>query len=204
MNVCIVGLRFYNNLFISIFMKKIFFIVCVTLSAAFVLAKDKLVKVKLTKDIIVHLPADFVPMTDDDLASKYFTYRKPTAMYTNPDRVVDFGLNITETRWRQSDLPLLQKFYKSGIGKMYTKVNFLQDTIATINNRDYVVFEFISELTDDDANAVQRGTTKQYSYIQYTVKENRVHVFNFTCPSQIRSKWQDTAREIMQTIKINE
>ncbi len=188
----------------ALFMKKILFIICIGFSLAFAMVKEKMVKVKLTKDIIVHLPADFVPMTDDDLANKYFTYRKPTVMYTNPDRVVDFGLNITETRWRQSDLPLLQQFYKSGIGKMYTKVNFIQDTIVNINKRDYVVFEFVSELADEDANAVQRGTTKQYSYIQYTVKENRVHVFNFTCPSQIRSKWQDTAREIMKTIKINE
>jgi hypothetical protein len=167
--------------------------------------QSKLVKTKLTKEIIVYLPADFTPMTDDDLAKKYFTYRKPTAMYTNPDRVVDFGLNITETRWRQEDLPLLKKFYKSGIAKMYSNVNFIQDTIQTINKRDYVVFEFVSELKDEDANSARRGTgVKQYSYMQYTVKDNRVHVFNFTCPSQIRPRWQETAHAIMQTIKISE
>ena len=171
--------------------------------SAFGADQNKLVKIKLTKEIIVYLPADFTPMTDDDLANKYFTYRKPTAMYTNPDRVVDFGLNITETRWRQEDLPLLKKFYKSGIAKMYTNVNFIQDTIQTINKRDYVVFEFVSELKEEEANAAQRGSAvKQYSYMQYTVKDNRVHVFNFTCPSQIRAKWQQTAHDVMQTIKI--
>jgi hypothetical protein len=126
-------------------------------------------------------------------------------MYTNPDREVDFGLNITETRWRQEDLPLLQKFYKSGIAKLYTKVNFLQDTISTINKRDYVVFEFVSELKDDETNSIQRSSAvKQYSYMQYTVKDNKVHVFNFTCPTHLRPKWQEIAREIMQTIKISE
>jgi hypothetical protein len=165
----------------------------------------KWVKTKLTKEITVHLPADFTRMTDDDLAKKYFTYRKPTAMYTNPDRLVDFGLNITDTRWRQEDLPLLQKFYKSGIAKMYTNINFIQDTISTINKRDFVVFEFVSELKDDESNSLQRGSiVKQYSYMQYTVIDSRVHVFNFTCPSQIRPKWQSTAHEIMQTIKISE
>lgn len=182
-----------------------FVLLIAILFAPLVPDKGKLVKTKLTKEITVYLPTDFTPMTDDDLANKYFTYRKPTAMYTNPDRVVDFGLNITETRWRQEDLALLQKFYKSGIAKMYTNVSFIQDTISTINDRNYVVFEFVSELKDDEANAAQRGSAeKHYSYMQYTVKNNKVHVFNFTCPSQIRSKWQETAREIMQTIKISE
>jgi hypothetical protein len=181
------------------------FLLIALLFSTFTPDKGKMVKTKLTKEIIVYLPSDFTPMTDDDLAKKYFTYRKPTAMYTNPERVVDFGLNITDTRWRQSDLPLLQKFYKSGIAKMYTNVNFIQDTISTINKRDFVVFEFISELKDDETNTMQRtSVVKQYSYMQYTVKDNQVHVFNFTCPVQIRSKWQETAREIMQTIKINE
>jgi hypothetical protein len=186
-------------------MKYILFLPIAFLFSSYSPDKGKLVKTRLTKEIIVYLPADFTLMTDDDLAKKYFTYRKPTAMYTNQDRVVDFGLNITETRWRQSDLPLLQKFYKSGIAKMYSNVQFIQDTISTINKRDFVVFEFISELKDDETNTMQRGSAvKQYSYMQYTVKDNKVHVFNFTCPVQIRTKWQDTAREIMQTIKINE
>jgi hypothetical protein len=88
---------------------------------------------------------------------------------------------------------------------MYSNVQFIQDTISTINKRDFVVFEFISELKDDETNTMQRASAvKQYSYMQYTVKDNKVHVFNFTCPVQIRTKWQDTAREIMQTIKIND
>jgi hypothetical protein len=182
-----------------------FFFLLITIFFSFTQPdQGKWVKTKLTKEITVQLPADFSRMTDDDLAKKYFTYRKPTAMYTNPDRLVDFGLNITETRWRQEDLPLLQKFYKSGIAKMYTNVNFIQDTINTFNNRDFVVFEFVSELKDDESNSLQRGSiVKQYSYMLYTVVDNRVHVFNFTCPAQIKAKWQDTAREIMQTIKIN-
>jgi hypothetical protein len=186
-------------------MKYFIFLFITLLFSSYSPDKGKMVKTRLTKEIIVYLPADFTLMTDDDLAKKYFTYRKPTAMYTNQDRVVDFGLNITETRWRQDDLPLLQKFYKSGIAKMYSNVQFIQDTISTINKRDFVVFEFISELKDDETNTMQRGSAvKQYSYMQYTVKDNKVHVFNFTCPVQIRTKWQDTAREIMQTIKIND
>ncbi len=164
----------------------------------------KLVKTKITKEVTVSLPANFVPMTDDDMAKKYFTYRKPTAMYTNPDRLVDFGFNETATRWRKTDLPILQKFYKSSIVSMHNKVDFKQETIATINNRDFVIFEFTSEVTDEESNSLQKGgVTRQYSYIQYTIENNKVLVFNFTCPYQMKDKWQEVAKEIMASIKIS-
>lgn len=171
---------------------------------SFIVDGVKLVKTKITKDITVSLPADFAPMTDDDMAKKYFTYRKPTAMYTNPDRVVDFGFNQTQTQWRKTDLPILQKFYKSSIVSMYSKVDFEQETIGTINNRDFVIFEFVSEVKDEDPNSLNKGSvTRQYSYIQYTIENNKVLVFNFTCPNQMKDKWQDVARAIMGSIKIN-
>lgn len=164
----------------------------------------KLVKTKITKEVTISLPADFVPMTDDDMANKYFTPQKPTAMYTNPDRVVDFGFNQTQTRWRIEDLPLLQKFYKSSIVSMYSKVNFIQETTAIVNKRNFVVFEFVSELVDEDPNSLKKGSVvKQYSYVQYTIENNKILVFNFTCPAQMKNTWQEVARQVMSTIKIS-
>jgi hypothetical protein len=125
-------------------------------------------------------------------------------MYTNPDRVVDFGFNQTQTRWRHEDLPLLQKFYKSSIVSLYSKVNFIQETTATVNKRNFVVFEFISELVDEDQNSLKKGSVvKQYSYMQYTIENNKVLVFNFTCPANLKKEWQEIARQVMATVKIN-
>ncbi|QHT70103.1 hypothetical protein GXP67_27380 [Rhodocytophaga rosea] len=164
----------------------------------------KLKKTKITKEVSISLPADFVPMTDDDMANKYFTPQKPTAMYTNPDRVVDFGFNQTQTRWRPEDLPLLQKFYKSSIVSLYSKVNFIQETTTIVNKRNFVVFEFISELVDEDPNSLKKGSVvKQYSYMQYTIENNKVLVFNFTCPANLQPRWQEIARQVMGTVKIN-
>jgi hypothetical protein len=164
----------------------------------------KLVKTRITKEVTISLPQNFSPMTDNDIANKYFTYHKPTAMYTNPDRVVDFGFNQTETRWRMEDLPLLQKFYKSSIVSMYSKVNFIQETTAAINKRNFVVFEFVSELVDEEPNSIKKGAVvKQYSYMQYTIEDNKVLLFNFTCPNQIKNQWQEVARQVMATVKIS-
>lgn len=165
---------------------------------------DKLVKTRIAEGISVSLPPSFVRMTDDDMAKKYFTYRKPTAMYTNPDRVVDFGFNQTETRWRQQDLPMLKDFYQSSILSAYSKVDFMQDTVAIINERGFVVFEFTSEVAEDNPNAANPdGVTRQYSYVQYTVKENKILVFNFTCPAQMQATWKEVAKQVMQSVKVS-
>lgn len=164
----------------------------------------KLVKTQVAEGIYVSLPQDFVPMTDDDIALKYLPFRKPVAMYTNPERVVDFGFNISNSKWRDSDLEIAKGFYKGSIAGMYSKVTFVQDgTIQKINKRDFAVFEFVSEVIDDDPNSMHKGSvTKQYSYIQYTLKGGKALVFNFTCPVKLKERWQTTAKSIMQSVKV--
>jgi hypothetical protein len=168
------------------------------------LDEGKLVKTKITKDITVSLPQTFRAMTDDEIADKYLTAKRPTAMYTNPERVADFGFNQTETRWRKVDMPMLKGVYKGSIAGLHGKVNFVQDTIATINDRQFIVFEFVSEVTDVDAEGKPRSGSalRQYSYLQYTVEGGKIMVFNFTCPAQLQPKWQATARAIMGSIRI--
>lgn len=184
------------------YLKSLFLVTFIFLLASF--DGVKLVKVKITPTVKVSIPASFAPMTDDDLAKKYVPYRKPTAMFTSPDRMVDFGFNQTETRWRQEDLPMLKDFYKSSISSMHTNVDFIKETIQTINKRDFLVFEFVSEVVDNDPNSLKKGSAvRQYSYIQYTVEGNKILVFNFTCPSQLKDKWQETAEAVMSSIKIS-
>jgi hypothetical protein len=121
------------------------------------LDEGKLVKTKITKDVTVSLPQTFRAMTDDEIADKYLTAKRPTAMYTNPERIADFGFNQTETRWRKVDMPMLKGVYKGSIAGLHGKVNFVQDTIATINDREFIVFEFVSEVTDVDAEGKPRS-----------------------------------------------
>ena len=164
----------------------------------------KLTKVELAPGVKASLPATFVPMTDDDIAKRYFTFRKPVAMYTSPDHSADFGFNISNSRWRDSDLPMAKDFYLSTIQTMYTKVDFTQKgTLQTVNKRSFAVFEFVSEVVDDDPQSMTKGTvTRQYSYIQYTLRNGQALIFNFTCPARAREKWQATAQAVMKTVRV--
>ena len=54
---------------------------------------QKLVKTKLSDNISVRVPSDFLPMTDEDKAQRYASARLPIALYTDVDRLADFGVN---------------------------------------------------------------------------------------------------------------
>ncbi len=159
-------------------------------------------KVKLTDRVVVSLPEDFRPMTDDEIVRRFFVSRKPLVSYTSGDSNADFVLNQTTTPGRQQDLPLLKSFFKSGIQAVYTKVEFTQDTLTKINDRDFVVLEFSAELREEDPNSAHKGVTREYSYMAYTVMLGKVHVFAFNCPYLAKRTWQPIARSIMNSIKI--
>jgi hypothetical protein len=170
--------------------------------AAFVQEEPKLSRVKLNDHVSMMLPRDFKPMTDDQIAERYFTYRKPVAMYTNPEGDVDFGLNMTATQWKAEDLEILQRFYKSSINKMYTEVKFEREAIEQINGKKFIVFEFSAVVRPDKNESMQLKARSSYTHIQYTVHNEKVYVFNFTSPYLQRAKWKNTATEMMKTIKI--
>jgi hypothetical protein len=163
----------------------------------------KLKKVDLTEKVSVSLPLDFQVMTDEDIVRKYFSSRKPVAAFTQPDRTADFSFNENATPWQKQDLNLLRDFYRSGIRRLYTKVEFFQENIRTIGKREFAVFEFVAEVREDDKISPEFGkTTRTYEYIQYTIENRKVLIFHFSCPARLQPQWRSVAKEIMQTIKV--
>ncbi len=160
---------------------------------------QRLKKFKPAENIVLKLPADFVPMTPQEQQQRYQSPRLPLAMYTDAQHVVDFGINRSYALWDEKDIELMRKFYEASILELFDKVRFLNKGIANINGRDYAFFEFESIMYAE--NKSQRNISK-YTYIMYTVAGGTTYVFNFTCPVRLRNQWQGTARKIMQTIKI--
>ncbi|MBW8048821.1 MAG: hypothetical protein FVQ77_00475 [Cytophagales bacterium] len=160
------------------------------------------VTVKITDYIKVSLPEEFLPMTFDDLVVKYPSPKKPTAMYTNPDRLVDFGLNETSNNWPANDLELLKNLYRSSILNLYDTVFFIQQVVQKINKREFIVLEFVSGSEGISIRGKLAPLIGTYSYIQYTVYNDKILVFNFSCPAFFKKEWEQSAKMIMNSIKI--
>lgn len=173
--------------------------------------EPKLKTQKMVEGITVAMPKDFTQMSDDDVASKYPSTKKPVSIFTNLDRTVDFGLNISKSRWGGYDLQILKDIFRSTIVESYDTVMFIQEDIISINGRPYVRYEYNS-LFDK---------TQGYHYLLISIlaktvgeaevnteklaPENANHllIFNFYCAKAFQSANQPIARAMMETIHVN-
>jgi len=177
------------------------FIFC-TILTAFPMQQFKFVKTKIDDKITVYLPQEFFVVPELEIASKYISYRNPIAVYTDMTAHVDFAVNTSFTRWGSSDIELMKSFYKANIPTLYDDIEFIREEIEIINNRQYVVFEFISTILPNENSIRNDPPVIKYNYIQYTLVKGETHLFNFNAPSVLKEKWEDAASEIMHSIKI--
>ena len=162
--------------------------------------KLKMVKTQVDKNVSLKLPEEFAVMSDNDIAKKYPAYRKPVATYTNEDRMIDFGFNVSNNRWG-NNIGLLKTFYKATIMNMYDKVEWFQDTIVTHKKRNFIAFEFVSENINKETDR-QLPPISYYHYVMYTLVKNEVYIFNYTVPIRQKDTWQPVGHLIMNSIKI--
>ncbi|MFN0048348.1 MAG: hypothetical protein ACKVOU_04420 [Cytophagales bacterium] len=157
------------------------------------------------KGLELSLPATFTLMSDDDLAQKYPSYKKPIAMYESEDRNAEMGVNAAVNKWKNYNLGVIKDVYKSTISTIFTEVNFIQDgNIVDINDRKYVIFEFTSAIIDDKRVDNNPVSTRRYNYLAYTIYQKKILVFNFNSTFGSKSEWMPMAVQIMKSIKISD
>jgi hypothetical protein len=182
-------------------LKRVVFVLLVGLMSSFT-TTSRLVKTKIADDIVVSLPKDFRPMDDLDFSQRYPSVRKPIAAYTNPDRDVDFSVNISATQWSESDVEIAQKFFKAGILNMFDGVEMINEGIQTLSGKKFIFFEFESRIKGERMKQELRDPVLGYTYIQYRIEKGRTLVFSFNCPRRLREDWEGTAQKIMKSVKM--
>jgi hypothetical protein len=161
----------------------------------------RFVKTKISENVTISLPDNFMPMSEQDIASRHISYRRPLAIFTNRDRTIDFSVNTAVNQWPPSDLLLMKGFYKASIGSFFSDVEFLTDEIKTIDGQEFAVLEFIS-VTDPEEGIQNQSALRNYTLAHYAILNGRTYVFTFTCPARQKEKWQPAALQIMESIKI--
>jgi hypothetical protein len=159
-------------------------------------SSEKMVKVTVREGVKVKLPQSFYKMPDRDILERYRSYKLPIAMYSSPDRLTEFGISISDNFWSGNDLELLLDFQKSNIMALYDRVKFLNQGIRKVHRHDMAYFELQSD------TRYARSFEKKYTIVQYAVVDNRVLVFNFSCPIDQKEKWEKTAWKIMDSIRL--
>lgn len=180
--------------------KALFLLILTSLSP--IQETPKLIKTKVSDDISVMLPKDFVPMGELDFTQRYPSVRKPIGAFTNPEHEVDFSVNISATSWPDANLEMAQKFFKSGIMNMFDRVEMISEGIHEVNGKKLVYFEFESRIKGDKSALGMDEPVLKYSYLEYLVEPKRTLVFSFNCPRRLKEDWQPTADKVMKSVKI--
>ncbi|MBR0571954.1 hypothetical protein KB205_15060 [Microvirga sp. STS03] len=173
----------------------------IILIAGAAFAAPKLKKINLTKEISILLPKDFMPMSDDDIAREYPATTRPVAAYTSPDGNIDFNLTLKRSTFHAEDLDMLREFYKANLVETFTNIDFIRQEVTEVKGQKFIVFEFVSRLADTRGASNLRPVQK-YSIIQYTIVGRQLQIYTLHIPFQLKNDWQDTAREIMGSVKI--
>lgn len=162
----------------------------------------RLVKTKISSDISVSLPKELMAMDPEDIALRHPSVRKPIAAYSDQDRMVDFSIKISATQWPDANIEMSKKFFKAGIYNLYDRVEMIDEGITEIRKKEYIFFEFDSRINGEARALGDYDAILKYTYVLYLVEKKRTLVVTFSCPDQQKENWQETAHEIMQSLKI--
>ena len=165
-------------------------------------APDKWVKTKISNDITVMLPEQFSAMTPEDLIQRYPSVRTPLGAYTDPDRLADFSVNISATRWPDGNIDFAKSFFKSSVLNLYDRVDMIGEGITELHKRKFIYFEFRSRLNASKRDLSTQDALVRYTYIMYLVEPERTLVFSFSCTRDVEEIWQPVAREIMKSVRV--
>ncbi len=165
----------------------------------FSFSSDPLVKVKLNNEVTVYIPESFSPMTKEDRGIRYQSYRVPMALYTDPSRLVDFGVNRSFTQWKEEDLAMMGEFYEASLLELYDKVTFINKGLKEVNDHQFVYFEFNSVVYPEND---YQDKVRKYTYLMYGLSSGTSYIFNFTCDINLQERWQPTAQNMMGQIKL--
>lgn len=164
--------------------------------------QPKLVKTKATDKITVSIPQGWRPMDGIDFTERYPSVRAPLAAYSNEDRIVDFSINISATKWAIEDQEIASQFFKASLSNMFDRVDIINEGIAEIHGKKFIFFEFESRVSGSREKEGQREPILRYTYQQYYIHDLTTTVFTFSAPKRERETWAATAKLMMESIKI--
>jgi hypothetical protein len=164
--------------------------------------KRKLVRIKVNDRISAVIPSDWMPMDAMDFTQRYPSVRAPLAAYTDMERLVDFSVNVSATQWPDGNLEMSKRFFKASILNMFDRVEMIDEGYNEFGKEKLIFFEFESRVEGERGSESHRQPVLKYTYIQYWVRPDQTLVFTFNAPRRLKDDWQETAREIMTSLKL--
>jgi hypothetical protein len=148
--------------------------------------------------VSVLVPSTFVLLSDNEVAARYPSSRKPLAVYSNVNGTADFGINKGRTVWEDKDLELVKDFYKANMMAFYNKVVMIKEGIVSSGNLKFAELVFIGSI-----ESLGKGKARRYVHVRYAVVKNRLYIAQFNCPASEQGLYSEMVEKMMKSIRIS-
>lgn len=145
----------------------------------------------LSNTVSIKLPSSFSIMDAKTLSFKYPLNNKPSEVYTNAEATVNIAFKKTEQRLSNANVFTEGKKLESQLVSS-GKVRLAKSEQMKSGNKNIHVFSFYSEAID----------TKVYNIMFVFAVKDKMVVGSFNCTYLLQSQWQQTAYEIIRSIKV--
>jgi hypothetical protein len=162
------------------------------LSAAFISRIDLEKKLLLNDRIELKIPKDFTVMSDEMLKIKYPNENRPKLVYTNETGGINVALSLTANPASQKTLPDLVEQFEKVFKNVYPSADWKGTGVDMVNEQKVGYIELVTPAMD----------TEIYNLIFFTDLDGKLVMFTFNCTKKDMSKWESTAKEIMNSLRI--
>ena len=146
----------------------------------------------LSDKVELKIPKKFNIMPEELMKLKYPSERRPTLVYSNESGVINVALNLTQSKASQDLIePYVENFVNT-FKKMYPSAEWKGSGVKEINGQKVGYLKLITPAID----------TKIYNVMFFTDMEGKLLLSTFNCTENSITEWEQTADEIMNSLKI--
>ena len=165
--------------------------ISILLYSAKILTIELELKLLLNDKVELKIPKDFQIMSEEMMALKYPSERRPTLIYTDESGGINVALNLTANKANQDMIPAYHNNFMNAFKNLYPSADWKDNGIKEINGKQLGYLEFVTPAID----------TEIYNLMFFTDMDGQLLLCTFNCTVKSMDDWTPVAHEIMNSLK---
>lgn len=138
------------------------------------------------------VPKRMSEMSDEMWALKYRSRERPPMVLTDDDGEVNLLASGTAQQAGEDQMAAFVDFQMDQLKKQRSDLFILDHGVKIVNGKNVGFFKFHSTAADQ----------KVFNYYFFIIVEGKVVLFTFNCIDRLRDDWEDTADQIVASLKV--
>lgn len=138
------------------------------------------------------VPKKMAEMSDEMWALKYRSRERPAMVLTDDDGEVNLLATGTRQTATEEQMIAFVDFQMEQLKKQRPDLDMLDHGLRTVAGKNVGFIKFLSTAADQ----------KVFNYYFFIIVDGTVVLFTFNCIDRLRDRWEDTADQIVASLKV--